>query len=472
MTSPHDLQNNRFEAMYQRWLERRAASGKRRGSMWRWVAILFCLFLVGEVGALAVIFSWYAKQGVLGQTYYDKFLLTRTLYAPWFFQHPAKDIPKVTYFGTATNYCTSARWLQPDGLLGWRLRPATSYLKQPTAVFDQVGWRMVNPQGFPAAGSLDFTVEKQKPKGVFRILFLGASSVEGDGAESPLQNLPSQFVAAIARLQAAPPAGYERIEVINAGVGGYRIGQEFLYLYSELIDYQPDMVLSYSGYVDFIYARMALLQGGRDMNRLRVARHELNGFQLNAGLSPGGAFAQFSGVVAREVGCLFDNLGMVFLAEKMLERVMPSVFAEGSAVKISTDGPELNARAVAAGRDAYENGLRLIGSVTTARQVKLAVAMQPALGIGTKPLTPVEKETLASLSRFDIAYRQDYQNSSWAVLQRMQEQKLADCALDMSQPFDDTTERVWEDGRHLLGAGNRIVAEKLVIGLRQCGLLN
>ncbi|WP_374630807.1 hypothetical protein [Ferrovibrio sp.] len=475
MAQAPDPQNNRFEALYQRW-QGRSKAGSKPGAFWRWFGVAVLALLVVEIGALAVVFGWYARQGALGQTYYDKFLLTRWFIAPWYFKHPAKEIPNVNYFGTATAYCTAIRWSKPDGLLGWRLRPASSYLKQPTAVFDQVGWRMVNPQGFASAGALDFTVPKEKPIGTYRIMLLGASSVEGDGAEGPLLNLPSQFHDVMRRRGILPPGGFERIEVVNAGVAAYRIGQEFLYFANDLVDYTPDLVLSYSGYVDFAYAWIGANRPSQKMQRIATARQLLHSQQLEAGLSPLAALANFASGVSREIGCMIEDTGTAFLATKVYERLsprLPSLF--GTEESDSTVRPRFSEEkipeAVAMGSDAYSTGVRLIAAESGARNIRLALALQPALGLGSKPLTPVERETLQSLPMADVRFRNAYQKAGREILESFHRANPASCIIDASQPFDGVSERVWEDSRHLLGAGNRIVAELLVEKLIDCGWL-
>ena len=475
MAKPLDPNNNRFEALYRRWQNRQQGSAKR-GMLWRRIGYALIALLIVEIAALTAVFGWYARQGALGQTYYDKFLLTRWFVSPWYFKHPAKEIPNVEYFGTATAYCTAIRWSKPDGLLGWRLRPGASYLKQPTAVFDQVGWRMVNPQGFASAGALDFTVQKEKPATTYRIMLLGASSVEGDGAENPLVNLPSQFNEVLQKQGIAPPAGYDRIEVVNAGVAAYRIGQEFLYFANELVDYAPDMVLSYSGYVDFAYAWIGANRSSQKMQRIATARQQQNSMQLEADLSPLAALANFIGGISRETGCLIDDTGTVFLAGKVYDRILPLLPALLSVGKGDVEAPprfsdDKIPEAVAVGADAYATGLRLIAAEASARRIKLAVALQPALGLGSKPLTSVERETLQSLQPADVRFRAAYQAAGRGILEDFYRKNPDGCLIDASQPFDETAERVWEDSRHLLGAGNRIVAELLVEKIIGCGWL-
>ncbi len=45
------------------------------------------------------------------------------------------------------------------------------------------------------------------------------------------------------------------------------------------------------------------------------------------------------------------------------------------------------------------------------------------------------------------------------------------CFADLTGVFTGVTERVYEDTSHLLGSGNRIMADKIVAALERCGML-
>ena len=45
------------------------------------------------------------------------------------------------------------------------------------------------------------------------------------------------------------------------------------------------------------------------------------------------------------------------------------------------------------------------------------------------------------------------------------------CFADLTGAFTGVTERVYEDTSHLLGSGNRIMADKIVVALERCGML-
>jgi lysophospholipase L1-like esterase len=76
-----------------------------------------------------------------------------------------------------------------------------------------------------------------KPEGVFRVLVLGDSFAFGFGVEDD-----ASFPAALARAL-PPPPGFERVEVLNAGVAGWSADQYLLFLETRGFALAPDLVL-------------------------------------------------------------------------------------------------------------------------------------------------------------------------------------------------------------------------------------
>jgi len=106
------------------------------------------------------------------------------------------------------------------------------------------GWVRVNRQGFRGP-----EVVEDHPKGMLRIMAVGGSttfdvSVGGQGRSWPER-------LAVWLSQADP---VRRIEVINAGVPGYRVFDNLIRLQSELYRYKPDLVILYEGHNDLFAA--------------------------------------------------------------------------------------------------------------------------------------------------------------------------------------------------------------------------
>jgi len=118
-----------------------------------------------------------------------------------------------------------------DPLLGWRNKPNTytKVVERDYSTIMQYGPKGLRGEDHPYA----------KPAGVFRILVLGDSMV--DGFSVPLENRVSEVLQA----RLGP-----RADVVNLGVSGYSTDQELLMLESEGWKYRPDLVILFFYYND------------------------------------------------------------------------------------------------------------------------------------------------------------------------------------------------------------------------------
>jgi len=87
---------------------------------------------------------------------------------------------------------------------------------------------------------------RPKPPGVLRILSLGESSSFGIKVEED-----ETYAAVLERLLNVPGRP-RRVEVLNAGVIGWSMAQSVIWLEREGIGFEPDVVLLYHGYNDFL----------------------------------------------------------------------------------------------------------------------------------------------------------------------------------------------------------------------------
>lgn len=99
---------------------------------------------------------------------------------------------------------------------------------------------LINPKGFLGP---DFA--EKKPEGVYRIFAVGDSCTFGAG----LWKL--NYPAILQERLAAEPLG-RRVEVINAGIEGYNSEFALGRIQSELLRYEPDMVILYIGWNDLM----------------------------------------------------------------------------------------------------------------------------------------------------------------------------------------------------------------------------
>lgn len=127
----------------------------------------------------------------------------------------------------------------PQPAMLHRLDPAFGYIGIP----NKSGWYpsrygeykvklRMNAEGFR-----DIDHEKEKPAGVYRILFLGDSFTEAKEVD-----WEQTYWRLLAQLLPTLPDG-RRVEVINMGVSGFGTGQELLLLREKGLAYRPDLVV-------------------------------------------------------------------------------------------------------------------------------------------------------------------------------------------------------------------------------------
>lgn len=104
----------------------------------------------------------------------------------------------------------------------------------------------INEQGFRRRSE----VSRKKPAGVYRIFLMGGSAAHGVSSASPF---PVRHLSDTGTIDAVLERGLNanndtlRFEVINAAVTGYQVFQHTAYLQSELLDYDPDLVIFFDG---------------------------------------------------------------------------------------------------------------------------------------------------------------------------------------------------------------------------------
>ena len=93
-----------------------------------------------------------------------------------------------------------------------------------------------------AAGFRDsFEYELEKAPGTLRIICLGGSTTYGVSVHDNRDTYPAHLARELNRR--ALPAGVERVEVFNMGVGGYTSAEVLASLQNQALSYRPDLVL-------------------------------------------------------------------------------------------------------------------------------------------------------------------------------------------------------------------------------------
>lgn len=132
-------------------------------------------------------------------------------------------------------------WIRfvPDAELSYRLRPGF------TLKSSRGGVTHHNRQGF--RDTEDFPPKSDR---VLRIVCLGASTTYGVSVEDNDETYPAQLEAQLN--DALKPAGWERVEVFNLGVGGYTSREILGTLKRALPELDPDVVLIQNAINDVI----------------------------------------------------------------------------------------------------------------------------------------------------------------------------------------------------------------------------
>jgi hypothetical protein len=115
------------------------------------------------------------------------------------------------------------------GPLKLSLAPFTVYRNLPSQHTPTIN---INSRGLRAAEGAE---QDSRPK----IIFLGGSAAFGNGAETDQDTIPAILQQSI-----------KSHRVLNAGVIGFQSGQELAYLVTQIIDYQPAIVVAYDGWND------------------------------------------------------------------------------------------------------------------------------------------------------------------------------------------------------------------------------
>jgi hypothetical protein len=113
-------------------------------------------------------------------------------------------------------------------------------------------WIVINNQGFRRTED----VSKTKPSNTVRIFLLGGSAAHGISSAAPypiVHIYPDETIDAWLEKFLKPRYPEKKIEVINAAVTGYMVFQHTGYILSELLDYDPDIMIFFDGVNDHYF---------------------------------------------------------------------------------------------------------------------------------------------------------------------------------------------------------------------------
>ncbi len=456
MAQPPRVEQNRFRSLLNtKW--------KRRGFFCALLAICFLLLEIVAVG-LTIAFSYFNGRSL--EPIKSQFLIARP-----FFDNPVNKFTNAEYVGHLPTPSALRRWNIADPILGWR-NGTNVGTTNAHGYAEGVEWRATNPQGFFSAGELNFNVVPQKPPGVFRIFILGGSTVAGYGVETPLRNLPTKFSETLKR-HLNGKAGFGRLEVINAGVDGYFSINEYLYFATELIHYDPDLVIFYDGWNDYLF-----WDQNPDFAK-RSSQHTKLQQQLNDSYTVSGSARHFArSLVAPFIDLRFQSASL-WIPTRLIDKVFVDrslTIAEGGGFDINNNVVQRplsqDAKKSMKARALYETNIRDEIALAMARGINVAYFLQPLLGVSEKKPDGYENEWL-QFNKTDVAQRRDFYEDIRHRLKTIaaEYQSLSGvCIRDLSRATDNESSRVFSDSGHLNEKGNSIVAASMVNALVECSM--
>ena len=316
-----------------------------------------------------------------------------------------------------------------DLVLGWR--PGRNII----ASEDYAFLHLTNEQGFVSLGAARFHYAIPKPRGVYRIAMLGGSTVYGRGVRAPQQSLPAHFARR-----------FPGVEVINAGVMGYASGQEMLYLTSELLDYQPDLVIAYDG------ANERFAMG------MRNERHEHLEARLAASYRLGGALGIAGLVTLNTTHEALSHVALYHGASSLVRRTLPAAAPPEQGLPL----PRV--------LELYRRNIVHMARVAEGAGIRFAWALQPVLGPDGKAMTPAEQARFDDLGAGESARRSAFYAGARALLTDVRARVPGACVMDLSEVFRGVAAPLYFSTTHLNEDGNARVVDAMIAGLRECGL--
>ena len=289
------------------------------------IVILIVFVLVEGLSIGAFLLSALVQKKTVDAVFWDKFLITRPLKRLYPLSQNEAVLQRFynqKYIGNFSPESGSGwvKLLPPDSILGWRLARNVKCTHYDKYVY------VTNSQGFILNGGVE-RYNQVKAADVYRIIVVGGSTVFGQGAYVPDENLPAVLQSRLAEL------GRKNVvyEVINAGVAGYFSGQEFLYLLTDLGRLHPDLIVVYDGWNDQNYNNVVIGRIGPEANSLKSNSHYGLEDLLQRSYSVPGSFSILCGLLKSRIVNFLNQFAFVALLEKGAHKIVMVKAAQGQA---------------------------------------------------------------------------------------------------------------------------------------------
>ena len=342
-----------------------------------------------------------------------------------------------------------AEFVVADELLGWRLAPAKSALSEDHG---NKYLYITDVNGFIADVN-DPPVGLEKSADTYRVIVLGGSTVMGQGAPRPSQNIVGMLRKSVHE-RGLRGTNDRRIEFINAGVDDYNSTQEYLYLVSDLLRFKPDMVIVYDGWND--------THRKYDSSPFRHPR-------ITRRVAQSTSIVGSTRLLAANLVYFFTfsnyRLGMVELPWSMFRKLSSDVNAPAFSLDPRFDSQNMKS---------YRQNRRAFLALAD-DELSVALFLQPLVGTDDRLLSAEEKASWW-WPRLDEAFGNripfyEHARQILADLKRKDQSNGHRCIADLSHSLTGVSETVYADSGHLLPKGNEIVASYMLDQLVLCGLL-
>jgi hypothetical protein len=414
------------------------------------IAFLLLLAVLLESVCLGILYVDDSLKGRDNSFFAEEHLLTRL-----FVSTPPAPVPGKHFLGYLRPDHAEGwnQFVVRDDLLGYRLRAAISvfYLYHSNEYL-----YITDDNGFSADVD-DPPVALQKPVDVYRVIVLGGSTVMGEGAPRPSQNIVGMLRKSLRERGLTGPNG-KRVEFINAGVDAYNSAQEYLYLVSDLLRFKPDLVVVYDGWNDSVYDL------NKTLSPFRTSAHSSNALRIAQSYSIAGS----THLLAENLKYLLIESNFTLGAAELLWRVYNKLSSKADAVHSSSI--HFDSRNIEFYRRNHRAFLALADD-----QLSVALFLQPLVGTDDRTLSAEEKASWW-YPRLDevLGNRIPFYEHARHILADLKGRDQGNgphCIADLSHSLKGVPEAVYADTGHLLPKGNEIVAAHLLDQLVLCGLL-
>jgi len=450
------LENNRFERAYQRI---------RKNKIKAIMLALVLLFIAENILA----WSYVAKRSFSDLPSVDlieRFFVLRPFQSKFIQQYTFPIELWSEYKGESSLPDGQRGLYSADSLLGYRLSPNS-------ITTDSIWtWRGTNAQGLIITDRHDYKMEYKipKPDNLYRIIILGGSTVEGDGASGSTTALPAMLQDVLTSNYTIAKHPRSRIQVINAGVGGYFSALELLYYISDMRHFQPDLVIAYNGWNDLKIQNDALQNRGPMPPQLWHPHTEKNNRILNNYYKYWPTFYRSTELLAQRGMEFLERFTTFYMPKRVLVQLFNYVLRNE---KKSAVQAERNVAFTPNSVRRYVDNIEMLVLRNRTDNVATAWFLQPLVGLGNRApvhrgrsyilLYPNHIERLKKFYRLAEQSQQEF-------LRKYPGSPLV-CAASLVNVFDGNTDEVFEDNGHLYDSGNIIVARRIAKELEACGLI-